>query len=65
MDLDFNNFQPDEPFAFKEKVLIVSHWYQDFTSASIQFHHISTVVAFKTTLCDTVVLSITDVSSCS
>lgn len=29
------------------KVFIISHCYQDFASASIQFHPISTVPAFK------------------
>lgn len=43
--------------VLKEKVLIASHCYQDFASASIQFHPVSTVVAFKTILCDTVILS--------
>lgn len=50
--------------VLKEKVLIVSHCYQDFASASIQFHHISTVVAFKTILFDTLVLSVSDAYSC-
>lgn len=51
--------------VLKEKVLIVSHCYQDFASAFSQFLPISTVVAFRTILCDTVILSVSDASSCS
>lgn len=42
---------------------VFSHCYQDFASASIQFHPISTVLPFKKKLCDTVILlSISDAS---